>query len=324
MGESVRLDDNLRTLFYLVNNQAVVDTYKAKYGTLRSGSQMIHYSTEEKKFREKNRIIKVYITAVPVHSMKQTVIVHELLHAVGFNGHSPYADSNLFPLPVETRVQKDSAAGILSNLTRRMLEMLYRPEMLPTMTIKEARDLLEHLKLRGKTSPESTTAFLRDTKSILEKEKETILNRAKTMFERRDEIYQLLGKLEIQKEKLLKELKRENKLDAEIIKDKNSLDIIRLNRESVETRLALLEKQAAEQDVNTQETKKRKQLDKEIAQRKEDLEIWAAIKNDFQRNEKQKTQLEAEEKNMFKEEEEMNERLRKIVRRLKTIESELK
>ena len=310
MGESVRLDDNLRTLFYMVNKQMKVDTYKVQYGKLRSKTQAIRYSAAEKAFREKNRIVKLYITAVPDASTKKTVILHELLHAVGFNGHSPYTDSNLFPLPVAVKNEKGAVQGIFSALTGRMLEILYRPEMLPTMTIKEARDLLSHLKVREKTPPEWTAAYLRETKKNLEKEKETILDGARAMFERRDEIIRLLNKLDMQKEKLLKELKKENKLAAEIVKDKSYTEIIRLNREAVEQQLALLV------NDNTRA--------KQMAQRKEDLEVWDAIKGDFCINEKRKTELETEEKNMFEQEEEINERLRKIVRRLKTIESELK
>ncbi|MCP5107647.1 MAG: hypothetical protein GY950_29940 [bacterium] len=333
IGESACLEDNLRVIFYPVSNRMVIDTYKAGSGLLVSRSQLITFTPAEMAYRKKHRLIKISITNIVNPIIRRLVVFHELSHAVGLSGHSPYPGSNVFPLPTPVRFIKDKREGevvvrndrtAFSGLARRMVEILYRPEILPGMTIKEAGEVLTPIKHLDITPIVEITAYLEKRKKVLEEQKKTLLDRAKVNFDRRNAIHRLLTELEDEKEKITKEVKKENKLDKEATKNKNEAEIIRLNGNRVETLLRALEAGAAALEGKQGSTRKLKALKKKIMLRKEDLEIYDQIVNDIETNKKRVAQLEAEEKNINKEEDDMTTTLRRIVRQLKTIEAEIK
>lgn len=333
MGESVRLEDNMRVLFYIEKEGMKIETYNAAYDRSAPAATMFHYTPEEQQARKKTRIIKIFITNVPDAETRKQVIFHELMHAVGFSGHSPYPDSNLFPYPVRPSDQPAPTDGetasrktanreegrLLSNLGRRMVKMLYRPEILPGMTVKEVRAILPLLSYSEKTSKAAVLTTLDNFEAALLKRKKTLLERARFNEERKGFIYRSLNQLAEKKIKLDKELAKENKLDTDRTKDKAPLDIIRMNREMAADDIARLKSDMESSELKPAEIKK---LKRQIALRREDLGVWDDIARDFEENQRKREQLEGEEKSIYSGEEEMGVLLRRVVRQLMTIDDE--
>jgi len=321
IGESACLRDKMRVVFYNQNDKMKIETYNADFGGVDSDAVFIKYTAREKAFGKENRILKIHISNIEDRKSRDMVITHELFHALGFCGHSPYVDSNLFPLPIpvsDLRSSSDTSPLPLnvniSNTARRMMEMLYRPEILPGMSIKEAGEILSRLKTREKTTPEEIKSFLVAEKTKLEKEKETILEQCRPRTQQRETIYQAYFKLDEKKEKLLKEVKKENKLDPDLVKGKSMSMILRLNIGLVKGKLKRLEARDGKTD---------KTLARKIFLGKEDLEVLGEILDEVLECENQTRQLKRRERFLDITENSIDEQLRRIVRQLTAVDREL-
>ncbi|MCK7509965.1 MAG: hypothetical protein MZV70_41985 [Desulfobacterales bacterium] len=111
----------------------------------------IVYTPEEEAFRKNNRVLKIVLSNIIDPASGQWVLVHELLHSLGFSGHSPNIGVNLFPLwfsiiirgsDSSQKFSVDDSGGVMSAGTYRMLEMLYRPEILQNVS-QEAGQILD-------------------------------------------------------------------------------------------------------------------------------------------------------------------------------------
>lgn len=321
IGESVCLQDKMRVVFYNQNDKMKIETYNADFGGVDGNAVFIKFTPQEKAFGKENRILKIHISNIEDRKSRDTVIIHELFHALGFCGHSPYVDSNLFPLPIpvgDLRSSSDSSPLPLnvqiSKTARRMMEMLYRPEILPGMTVKEAGEVLSRLKTREKTTPDEIKSFLIGEKTKLEKEKETLLEQCRPRTRQRETIHQALFKLDAKGEKLLKEVKKENKLDPGLVKGKSMSTILRLNIGLAKGKLKRLEARAGKKD---------KALARRIFLGKEDLEVLGEILDEVLDYENQTRQLKRQERILDITENSINEQLRRIVRQLTAVDREI-
>ncbi|MCP5053074.1 MAG: hypothetical protein GY940_38260 [bacterium] len=260
IGETSILHDNLRARMGIDESEIRIDTYKSGGGLFINSSRKITYSEKELEFRKKHRLVKVLLQNILDPGVRHFALVHELLHSIGFSGHSPYHESHLFPLPVQAYENSQpglkTGGKIMTPMAERMVEMLYRPEILPGMTVKEAAMLLTGLKFRAKTpKPQIKTYFLNKTKE-LDLEQNRLLQKGKENYDRRMGIYLRLDRVVRKEEALLaelREIKTDNKLPAGLVdelKNAKSLEdkLIRIRRE-----LILLEtkKNRLEENRNT-------------------------------------------------------------------------
>lgn len=329
IGESVCLQDDLRVVYYRENNQMKIETYKTRFDNAAGSALFVKYSPQEKEFGKNNRVLKIYISNIADRRSRDMVIIHELFHALGFCGHSPYVDSNLFPLPIPVGDLKNasgsSAVGEnvrISKTARRMIEMLYRPEITPGISLKEAGEILARLKYREKTSPSEIGDFLAERKEILEKQKKELLDRGRPRLSRREEIHKDLFQLDAKNEKLEKEVKKENKLAPELIKDKSVSLILGLNIGIVKGRLKRMEAGVLELKNAKGDVKKRQTLERQIVLRKEDLQVLEEILGEVRQCEDQIRRLKLEEMALDFDDIEINEQLRRLVRQLTAVDLE--
>ncbi len=336
VGEATCLEDNLRAIYYKVKEQMKVETYVIGSGKLVvDGSGLIKYSSNELAFRKKNRIIKVHITNVADSKVRKAVILHELLHAVGLCGHSPLAGCQLFPVQVSERVLSTirigkkklktvKTSGLLTPQTVVMLEMLYRPEILPGMTVKEAAEILSDLKRRTYTSKNEILEFFESRKAELEADKRALLEIGRSHWERKEEIHKLLYALELKWEKLGREVMKENRFDARFVRGKHVAAILRLNEERVQMALQWLKEEVAQLEEKGANSQRRNSLKRQILLRNEDLGVFSEIMKEVVENENRIRALEEEERDINFQEEDISLLLRRIVRQLGTIAQEIK
>jgi hypothetical protein len=221
VGETAVLDDNLRIRIIEDNENVSYDTYNSGAGRLISRSQQIIYNEKEKEFRKENRFVKIHIRNIIEPLGRHNSLVHECLHAIGFPGHSPYHESNLFPLSVPTSADSFKNSPF-TPLAETMIEMLYRPEILPGISVKEAGIILSRLKRPQNTDKKKTEEFLGAKEKVLKKQKEELLKEAKKIFSQKmtDLIY-LDGLIHKELRFLdeLKEIKEAGGQKSSIVKD---------------------------------------------------------------------------------------------------------
>lgn len=323
IGESACLADPMRVAFYKENNKMKFHQYRVSFKGVSDTAVFVKYSPAEEAFGKKNRIIKIHIANVMDRNIRDMVLIHELFHSLGICGHSPYIDSNLFPLPIPigdlesiSRLPSEMGKKKISPLTRRMIEMLYRPEILPGMSLKEAGQVLAHLKHREKTSAGEIEAFLEQRKRVLETKKTTLLEKARQRLERREEMHGILFRLDAKKEKLQKEVKKENKLAENLVKDMGPAMILRMNIGLVKGKLNQLEQQRNKKT-------KVKNLERQIVLRKEDIQVLSDILAEVLEIETRTRQLKREEKIMDVVDEAINQKLRLVTRQLSAIDQEM-
>jgi hypothetical protein len=329
IGESVCLQDDLRVVYYRENDQMKIETYKTRFDNAAGSALFVKYTPEEKEFGKENRVLKIYISNIEDRKSRDMVIIHELFHALGFCGHSPCVDSNLFPLPIPVGdLRNASGASALgekvriSKLARRMIEMLYRPEITPGMSLKEAGEILSRLKYREETSPPEIRAFLAERKEMLEKQKNELLEIGKPRLLRREEIAKLLFKVDDKMERLEKEVKKENHLAPELIKDKRLSLVLGLNIGIVKAKLKRLEAAALELNDGKENLKKRQTLERQISLRKEDVQVLEEILGEVRECEDQIRRLKPEEAALDFEDIALNKKLRRVVRQLAAVDTE--
>jgi hypothetical protein len=323
IGESACLADPMRVAFYKENNEMKFHQYRVSFKGVSDTAVFVKYSPVEEAFGKKNRIIKIHISNVLDRKIRDMVLIHELFHSLGICGHSPYMDSNLFPLPIPisdlesiSRLPSEIDKMKISPLTRRMMEMLYRPEILPGMSLKEAGEVLALLKHREKTSPGEIKAFLEQRKRGLEARKAALLEKARSRLERREQMHHILFRLDAKREKLQKEVKKENKLAENLVKDMDLAMILRMNIGLVKGKLNQLQQQKNKKT-------KLKNLERQIILRKEDIQVLSDILGEVLEIETRTRQLKQEEKIMAVVDEAINQKLRRVIRQLSAIDQEM-
>jgi hypothetical protein len=204
-----------------------------------------------------------------------------------------------------------------------MVEILYRPEILPAMSIKEAGEVLTHLKYREKTTSLEIKAFLAQKKKVLENRKTALLKKARPQVERREEIDGILIRLYEKREKLSKEVEKENKLDEILTKGKSTAVILQINIGLLKYKLERLEEQVNGLRDQKNPPKKLKKIGRQIALWKEDQEVLIEILGEVKKNENRIRQLQKEEKIIDFADDAINRQLRRIVRQLGVIDEEM-
>lgn len=330
IGESACLADPMRVAFYRENEKMKFHQYRVSFEGVSDTALFVKYSPAEEAFGKKNRVIKIHIANVSDRKIRDMALIHELFHSLGICGHSPYMDSHLFPLPIPvgdlesiSRLPSEMRKRKISPLGRRMVEMLYRPEILPGMSLKEAGQVLAQLKHREKTSPAEIKAFLEQRKRVLETKKTALLEKARPRLERREEIQRSLPRLDAKKEKLQKEVKKENKLAENLVKDMIPAVILRLNIGLIKGKLKRLETRANQLPQQKNMKTGLKNLEKQIVLRKEDIQVLSDILAEVLKIETRTRQLKREEMIMDVVDEAINQKLRRVIRQLSAIDQEL-
>jgi len=129
------------------------------------------------------------------------------MHTLGFAGHSPYKDSGLYPFIVPAYRWRRWNKDPISPLGQRMVEMLYRPEILPGMTIKEAGEILIE-RHHSEAKPPNTTLndFLSSYTQKLHDQKKRLINQVKENFEERNQLYRQRAKALQEEESLVSKI----------------------------------------------------------------------------------------------------------------------
>jgi hypothetical protein len=227
-GETSLLKDNLRIRITTSDQEPKphIVTYHSGIGKVITGSNNIKLTPRELEFRKNNRLVKVVMKNILDPHTRYFAFIHELLHSIGFAGHSPYRESHLFPLPV--RVNKDLLpvfainSPVFSRLAKDMVEMLYRPEILPGMTVKEAGEVLTRLKRIDKTPKNEIISYLLDKNNRLEGQKKTILEKEEKKYTHRMKEYIELDQLVMKEHGYLEELEEiraDYRLESKVVQD---------------------------------------------------------------------------------------------------------
>lgn len=243
IGETAILEDNLRVRLSIKNNSVQIDTYLVGIQSRGGRSGQVSFNPEEKKFAKTNRLVKIYLGNIMEPLTRHHSLVHEMLHAIGLPGHSPYPTSHLFPFPLDLK-KRGLAQPLLSGFASTMVALLYRPEILPGMTVGEIIPLLETLNRKELTSSQSVIAYLKKKKQELAGRKQDLLARTNQSYTQRMHLYLNLDKLLHQEQYLLAELaeaRADNRLDTRMV-DRIALSptlSVKLSR--IQTALILLQ-----------------------------------------------------------------------------------
>lgn len=321
LGETSVLQDNLRVSMGIKNSGINLDIYRSGTGNLITNSRVIKFSPEELEFRKRNRLVKTLLQNILDPRVRHFALVHELLHTVGLVGHSPYHESQLFPLPV--RAYDDPLPSLTKNselitpMAERMVEMLYRPDILPGMIVRETANILidaKHLHLTGKNRIKE---FLTGKKQELLVRKQKIMALGKENYDSRMRLYLEMGRFEIKEHQLLeewREIKKAYKEPAQTIdvykKQKNLMaKLAHLRRE-----LILLENGKKKYGAQNNSRRQYKRCNEEIA-----------VVNDLIKLQNQAAASE-QKLNAIRgtgDRKEMEIQLRRVIRQLRTIDKEL-
>lgn len=332
-GETSLLKDNLRIRITTSDQDPKphIVTYKSGSGKLITRSNNVKLTPREHEFRKNNRLVKIVLKKILEPHTRNLAFIHELLHSIGFTGHSPYYESYLFPLPVRVKKAPLPLFGIncpvFTGLAKKMVEMLYRPEILPGMTVKEAGEVLTRLKCIDRTPKNEIISFLLERKNRLKNQKNTIMEKEEKEYNLRMKKYIELDQLvmkEIWYLEELEEIKTDYRLETQVVQDIRAAEskvekFVRIRRELIlgeNQKKRLLEKLGSLK--NGEETRNaRMQLKR--------LEEEIIVLNDLLKVEKKITAL---EQNILAAisspaQQQMKEKLRRILRQLYTINSEL-
>lgn len=219
IGETAILEDNLRVRISIKNNKVQVDTYLVGLNLTGGRSGQVVFTPGEKKWAKTNRLVKIYLGNIIEPLTRHRSLVHEMLHAIGLPGHSPYPSSHLFPYPVDIK-NRGLAQPLLSQFSAGMVALLYRPEMVPGMTVKDTAALLETLKRKELTTTRETIAYLQKKKQELAILKQDLLKETTQSYSQRMHLFLKLDKLLYREQHLLEELEEaraDNRLDTRMV-----------------------------------------------------------------------------------------------------------
>ena len=188
LGETTTLDDNLEVRLTYQNPNVLLETYKSQYVMRNSDLQSARFTAEEIQFRNQNRMAKIKLVEIKNPLTRYIAIIHELLHTLGMPGHSPYSESNLFPYTITNPDMTALPETVLPPLAEKMIEMLYRPEILPGMKVKEVAAVLSHMK-RIPLQNDSLKSFLMEKSRQILREKASLMDDVKKLFESKTSYY---------------------------------------------------------------------------------------------------------------------------------------
>jgi hypothetical protein len=282
LGETSVMEDNMRVRMGIKNSDISLDIYKSGSGDLVFEARDITYTAAEMEFRKENRLVKTYLVNILDPHVRHAALVHELLHTTGLVGHSPYHESQLFPLPV--KAYDDPFPGltpngrIITEMAEHMVEMLYRPEILPGMRVKEAAEILSRVKRRQNTPAAEIKEFLSARQYRLEKAKKQLIEQGKQNYDRRMELYLQAGRFELKEQWLLEEwqeIKRAYKVPGRAIDALKKAKTLIAKLALLRRELILLESQkkkyAAEPASGT--SKARRQARRQVKRRSEEIAV---------------------------------------------------
>jgi hypothetical protein len=327
-GETSLLKDNLRIRITTSdqNPKPHIVTFHSGIGKVVIGSNNIKLTPREMEFRQNNRLVKVVMKNILDPETRYYAFIHELLHAIGFPGHSPYYESNLFPLPVRTNKDLPPVSGnnslVFTRLAERMVEMLYRPEILPGMTVKKAGEVLTQLKLFDKTPKNEIISFLMDRKNRLENQTKAILEKEEKKYNSRMKKYIELDQL-VMKEYWyldeLEEIRTDYRLEAKVVQDVKAATSKLKKSVRIRQELILVEIQKKRLLEKGEETRKAR---RELKRLNEEI----VVLNDLLKVEKKITVLERDILAAISSpgQKQVQEKLQRIMRQLYSIDSELK
>jgi hypothetical protein len=333
VGETSLLKDNLRVRITTSDRDPKphIMTYKSGTGKVITRSNNLKLTPRELEFRKNNRLVKVVMKNILDPHTRYFAFIHELYHSIGFTGHSPFQESHLFPLPV--RVYKDLPVfaintPVFTRLAKGMVEMLYRPEILPGMTVKEAGEVLTRLKRIHKTPKKEIISYLLDRKNRLESQKKAILEKEEKKYNHRMKKYIELDQLVMKEHGYLAELEEirtDYLLEAKVVQDIRAAaskvgKLVRIRRELI---LAENQKKRLSEKPGTlkngEEARKARREFKRLGE-----EI--VVLNDLLKVEEKITALEQDILAAISSpsQQQVKEKLRRILRQLYTIDRELK
>ncbi|MGD2091420.1 MAG: hypothetical protein PVH61_34930 [Candidatus Aminicenantes bacterium] len=332
-GETSMLKDNLRIRITTSDQDPKphIVTYNSGIGKVITRSNNIKLTPRELEFRKNNRLVKVVLKSILDPHTRYFAFIHELFHSIGFTGHSPYYESHLFPLPV--RVNKAPPpvfainSPVFTRLAKGMVEMLYRPEILPGMTLKEAGEVLTQLKRIDKTPKNEMISFLIERKNRLESQKKAILEQEEKEYNNRMKKYIELDQLVMKENWYLEELeeiRNDFGLSAQVVQDIREATskmekLVRIRRELIlveNRKRRLLEKHGS---LNNGE--KARKARKELKRLEEEI----VVLNDLLKVEEKITALEPDILAAISSprQQQVKEKLRRILRQLYSIDNEL-
>ena len=128
--------------------------------------------------RSSDRQVMVFIRGFVDQVLRSNALRHELMHALGFPGHSPDPRSILFPLQVCN--YRSSRQRLLSSLDREMIGLLFRPEILPGMNLAEVKRLLPDLRRGAFASPATVQGYLQERRDAIWESRNSLLKQAPT------------------------------------------------------------------------------------------------------------------------------------------------
>lgn len=324
LGETSLLQDNLRVSMGIKNTQIELDIYSSSIGSLIMNSHEIDFTPSERDFRKKNRLVKTLLQNILDPRVRHFALVHELLHTVGLVGHSPYLESQLFPLPV--RAYDDPlpslmiSGDLITPMAEHMVEMLYRPDILPGMTIGEAAETLCGAKFRHLTPDSQIKDFLVKKKHDLIQLKENIIAKGKQNYDSRMRLYLELGNVEIKEYALLEEwveIKKAYHKPAQAIDNYKKQKSILSKLAQLRRELILLESTKKKSIAQKQQKQSRQQ----VMRCKEEI----AVVNDLIKLQNQAADTERKLNAMrgSGDRKEMEIQLSRIIRQLEVIDKEL-
>lgn len=333
-GETSVLKDNLDVRITTSDQDPKphITAYYPEIGKVISGSENIKLTPRELEFRKNNRLVKVVIKNILDPYTRYYAFIHELFHSIGFAGHSPYHESYLFPLPV--RVVKGllpvlkSDSPIFTGLGKCMVEILYRPEILPGMTIKEAGEVLSRLKRIDKTPKNEIISYLQERKNRLENQKKAIMEKEVKEYNLKMKKYIELDQLVMKEQGYLEELEEirtDYRLEAGVVQDIRAAEskmvkLVRIRRE-----LILVENQKKlmlKKQESLKNGKEARNTQRELKRTKEEI----VVLTDLLKVEKKIAALERDilAEGSTPDQKQMQEELRRTLRQLYTIDTELK
>jgi len=172
VGESSGLNDRMRVHLRPEKDRLIIDTFTAEAASQPLNARFIRFTPEDLEFMKRHRMVKVFIHRWRQPDIQKNVLVHELLHAIGLPGHSPFTACGLFPLANPRRA---GDVDLLSPMSATLVEMLYRPEIATGMRLEEAANILRELPRLQDTDRELTRRVLRKRMDHLAQTRDRLL-----------------------------------------------------------------------------------------------------------------------------------------------------
>ncbi len=215
----------------------------------------------------------------------------------------------------------------LSPLGERMVEMLYRTEILPGMTLKEAGEILSGLKSVQSTSGDQVKTFLVERKNRLEDQKKTILEEERKKYEAKMKKYIDLDRLINKEQRLMEELEEirtDYGQEAGVVKEIREKTTamarsVRLKQE--QTLVEYREKKGLEKLPTLKDPKEIKAVKLELKRLEEEIVVlkeWTGVEKEMSTLE-QEVMADVSSPGKAR----VEDQLRRIQRQLYTIEKEL-